>query len=470
MASFTSLGVGSNLPLDTLLNNLTIAEKKRLNPITQQQSDNTARLTAYGTLKSALEKFQTANTALNKADLFKSTTVTSSNEDLKVSTEAGAAPGIYTISVTQLAQAQSLRTDSPTIIASTKDALGDESSDTRTIKITQDGRKEPLEIKLNKDQTSLDEISKAINDADSGISASIVKVKDGDYQLVLTASEGLANKMTISVEGDSKLNDLLAYDSKTNTGNMKELVNAQNAQLNVNGIDIERSSNKITDAPQGVTLDLTKKVTDVRVSVTKRNDKATEAIKGWVDSYNSLIDTFNALTKYKEVDPGAEAQDKNNGALLGDSVVRSIQSGIRAQFANGASDGAFKTLNEIGIKQDGATGKLKIDDDKLKKVLNENTASVRELLVGDGKETGITTKIATDVKGYLADDGIIDSAQDSINATLKKLTKQYLSVSASIDDTVARYTAQFTQLDTMMSKLNNTSTYLSQQFTAMSNS
>ncbi|MDS1715594.1 flagellar filament capping protein FliD [Escherichia coli] len=491
MASFTSLGVGSNLPLDTLLNNLTIAEKKRLNPITQQQSDNTARLTAYGTLKSALEKFQTANTALNKADLFKSTTVTSSNEDLKVSTEAGAAPGIYTISVTQLAQAQSLRTDSPTIIASTKDALGDESSDTRTIKITQDGRKEPLgdessdtrtikitqdgrkeplEIKLNKDQTSLDEISKAINDADSGISASIVKVKDGDYQLVLTASEGLANKMTISVEGDSKLNDLLAYDSKTNTGNMKELVNAQNAQLNVNGIDIERSSNKITDAPQGVTLDLTQKVTDVRVTVTKSNDKATEAIKGWVDSYNSLIDTFNTLTKYKEVDPGAEAQDKNNGALLGDSVVRTIQSGIRAQFANGASDGAFKTLNELGIKQDGTTGKLKIDDDKLKKVLNENTASVRELLVGDGKETGITTKIATEVKGYLADDGIIDSAQDSINATLKKLTKQYLSVSASIDDTVARYTAQFTQLDTMMSKLNNTSTYLSQQFTAMSNS
>ena len=83
------------------------------------------------------------------------------------------------------------------------------------------------------------------------------------------------------------------------------MVNAQNAQLNVNGIDIERSSNKITDAPQGVTLDLTQKVTDVRVTVTKSNDKATEAIKGWVDSYNSLIDTFNTLTKYKEVDPGA---------------------------------------------------------------------------------------------------------------------------------------------------------------------
>lgn len=276
--------------------------------------------------------------------------------------------------------------------------------------------------------------------------------------------------MSISVDGDSKLNDLLSYDSKTGNGKLEQLVSAENAQLTMNGIKIERQSNKITDAPQGVTLELTKEVTDARVTVTKSDEKATEAIKGWVDAYNSLVDTFNTLTKYTEVDPGAETQDKNNGALVGDSVVRTIQTGIRAQFANANSTGAFKTLNEIGISSDGTTGKLKIDDTKLKKALDENTASVRELLVGDGKETGITTKIATEVKGYLADDGVIDSAQDNINATLKKLTKQYLAVSASIEDTVARYTAQFTQLDTMMSKLNNTSTYLSQQFTAMSNS
>ncbi|EIQ75076.1 flagellar hook-associated 2 domain protein [Shigella flexneri 1235-66] len=90
--------------------------------------------------------------------------------------------------------------------------------------------------------------------------------------------------------------------------------------------------------------------------------------------------------------------------------------------------------------------------------------------MGDGKETGITTKIATEVKSYLADDGIIDNAQDNINANLKLLTKQYLTVSNSIDEVVARYKAQFTQLDSMMSKLNSTSTYLGQQFSAMNNS
>ncbi|HGX3840528.1 TPA: flagellar filament capping protein FliD [Escherichia fergusonii] len=467
MASFTSLGVGSNLPLDTLLTNLTTAEKKRLTPITQQQSSNTARLTAFGTLKSSLEKFQTANTALNDAALFKSTTVVSSSTDLTVSTTAGAAAGIYKISVSQLAQAQSIRTTTP--VTDSKAIQGNSNSE-RTLVIKQDGKDKPLEIKLTSEQTSLEGLRDAINNADGGVSASIVKVKDNDYQLVLTSSEtGLENQMSVSVQGDDKLNQFISFNNPDVTGNnVEQIVEAQDAKLSVNGINIERSSNTITDAPQGITLNLTKVVDDVTITVNKSDEKSTSAIKAWVEAYNSLVDTIGSLTKYTAVDPGAEKQDTSNGALLGDSTVRTIQTGIRGKFSASANSGNFQTLSQIGITQDGTTGKLKIDDDKLKKALSEHSVDVQQLLVGDGKETGITTKIAGLVKGYLADDGIIDSAQDSINSTLKKLTKQYLSVSASIDDTIARYQAQFTQLDTMMSKLNNTSTYLTQQFEAMS--
>ncbi|EHG6158085.1 flagellar filament capping protein FliD [Escherichia fergusonii] len=467
MASFTSLGVGSNLPLDTLLTNRTTAEKKRLTPITQQQSSNTARLTAFGTLKSSLEKFQTANTALNDAALFKSTTAVSSSTDLTVSTTAGAAAGIYKISVSQLAQAQSIRTTTP--VTDSKAIQGNSNSE-RTLVIKQDGKDKPLEIKLTSEQTSLEGLRDAINNADGGVSASIVKVKDNDYQLVLTSSEtGLKNQMSVSVQGDEKLNQFISFNNPDVTGNnVEQIVEAQDAKLSVNGINIERSSNTITDAPQGITLNLTKVVDDVTITVNKSDEKSTSAIKAWVEAYNSLVDTIGSLTKYTAVDPGAEKQDTSNGALLGDSTVRTIQTGIRGQFSASANSGNFQTLSQIGITQDGTTGKLKIDDDKLKKALSEHSVDVQQLLVGDGKETGITTKIAGLVKGYLADDGIIDSAQDSINSTLKKLTKQYLSVSASIDDTIARYQAQFTQLDTMMSKLNNTSTYLTQQFEAMS--
>lgn len=469
MASFTSLGVGSNLPLDTLLTNLTTAEKGRLKPITQQQSSFTARLTAFGTLKSSLEKFQTANTALNDATLFKSTTAVSNSTDLTVSTTAGAAAGIYKINVTQLAQAQSIRTTST--VTDSKAAQGNDNAQ-RTLIIKQDGKEKPLEIKLTKDQTSLEGMRDAINNANGGVTASIVKVKDNDYQLVLTSSNtGLTNQMSVSVSGDEKLNQFISFNNPDSpNNNVEQIVEAKDAELTVNGINIVRSSNTVTDAPQGLTLNLTKEVKDVTVTVSNSNEKSTTAIKAWVDAYNSLVDTIGSLTKYTSVDAGAEEQDTSNGALLGDSTVRTIQTGIRGQFSSSANDGKFQTLSQMGITQDGTTGKLKIDDEKLKKALTDNSVDVQQLLVGDGKETGITTKVASLVKGYLADDGIIDSAQDSINATLKKLTKQYLSVSASIDDTIARYQAQFTQLDTMMSKLNNTSSYLSQQFTAMTSS
>ncbi len=469
MASFTSLGVGSNLPLDTLLTNLTTAEKGRLAPITQQQSSFTARLTAFGSLKSSLEKFQAANTALNDATLFKSTTAVSNSTDLTVSTTAGAVAGTYKINVTQLAQAQSIHTT--TKVTDSKTTQGNDNAE-RTLVIKQDGKDKPLEIKLTKEQTSMEGVRDAINNTNGGVSASIVKLKDDDYQLVLTSSEtGLANKMSISVSGDETLNQFISFNNPDVMGNnVEQIVEAKDAELTVNGISIVRSSNSITDAPQGVTLNLTKIVSDVTVTVNKSNDKSTAAIKTWVDAYNSLVDTIGSLTKYTSVDVGAEGQSTSNGALLGDSAVRTIQTSIRSQFSAGTNDGKFQTLSQMGITQDGTTGKLKIDDEKLKKALSDNAVDVQQLLVGDGKETGITTKIASQVKGFLADDGIIDSAQDSINSTLKKLTKQYLAVSSSIDDTIARYQAQFTKLDTMMSKLNNTSTYLSQQFTTMSSS
>ena len=63
-------------------------------------------------------------------------------------------------------------------------------------------------------------------------------------------------------------------------------------------------------------------------------------------------------------------------------------------------------------------------------------------------------------------EGIIKSATDGINSTLKTLDKRYDAMEASIEATMARYKAQFNSLDTMMSKLNNTATYLKQQFSS----
>lgn len=184
MATVSSLGIGSGLDLSTLLDNLTTAEKARLTPITTAQTSYSAKLTAYGTLQSSLQTFADATSALNSADVYASTTATSSNTSaFTATTAAGAASGKYTVNVTQLAQAQVLVSGTATDSSS---ALGETStSGTRTLSITQ-GDGKPVTISLTDAQTSLAGMRDAINGADAGVTASILKVSDGSLTVAIS--------------------------------------------------------------------------------------------------------------------------------------------------------------------------------------------------------------------------------------------------------------------------------------------
>ena len=65
------------------------------------------------------------------------------------------------------------------------------------------------------------------------------------------------------------------------------------------------------------------------------------------------MDTFSSLTKYTAVDAGAESQDSSNGALLGDSTLRTIQTQLKTVAAPILiSSSNYKTLAQIGITSD----------------------------------------------------------------------------------------------------------------------
>ena len=472
MASVSNLGVGSGLKLSDILDSLQTAEKATLKPISTQQSAYTAKLSAYGTLSSALTTFQTANTALNSADLFSSTTATSSGSAFSATTTGGAVAGSYTISVSKLAQAQTLTSG---VQSSNTAVLGDSSAASRTLSIKlADGTSK--DITLTSDQTSLTGMRDAINKAGAGVNASIIKSGDGEYRLSLTAAK-TGEKYAVSsvtVTGDNTLQNIVGFDaSKSDADNPMDLsVAAQDAQLTVNNVAITSSSNTISDALEGITLDL-KDVTTTSsqtLTVAKDTTKVTTALSDFVDAYNTLLDQFNSLTKYTAVDVGADAQDSSNGALVGDSTLRTIQTQLKGLLTNAASSSNYKTLSQIGISSDPTTGELKLDSAALKTALDKDPEGIKEMMVGDGKTTGITTKIATNLSGWLSSTGIIQAAKDGVSKTLNNLTDQYNKMSTRIDNLIARYKAQFTQLDVTMSSLNSTSSYLTQQFDNMSSS
>lgn len=277
--------------------------------------------------------------------------------------------------------------------------------------------------------------------------------------------------MTLSVSGDSALADFLGYGGSENSKGMEESVTAQDAELFVNNVKITNSSNTISNALEDITLNLSDVTTgNQTLTITKDTTKAETAIKDWVTAYNALQDTFSSLTKYTAVDAGAASQSTSNGALLGDSTLRTIQTQLKGNLGNTLSTSAFKTLSQIGITSDPSTGKLKTDDDKLKAALKTDPTGVQEMIVGDGKKTGITTVVGGNLTEWLSKKGIIQAAKDGVSKTLNHLTQQYNAASTRIDSLVTRYKAQFTQLDVLMNSLNSTSSYLTQQFDTSSSS
>lgn len=470
MATISTLGIGSGLDLSTILDNLSTAEKASLTPISNQQSAYTAKLSAYGTLSSALTTFQTANKALNSADLFTATSATSSSSAFSATTSGSTIAGKYSISVTQLAQAQTLTSGVQT---SNTTALGSsDASRTLSIKLADGTSKD---ITLTSDQTSLTGMRDAINGANAGVSASIIKTGDGAYRLSLTASKtGEANAVSsVAVTGDDTLQGIVGFDStKTDADNPLDVsVAAQDAELTVNNVAITSSTNTISDALEGITLNLNDVTSgNQTLTITQDTSKASTAISNFVDAYNTLLDQFTSLTKYTAVDVGSDTQDSSNGALVGDSTLRGIQTQIKSLLTNTASSSTYKTLAQIGITTDPTTGELSLDSDKLKTELTKDPAGVKEMIVGDGKTTGITTKLATNLTSWLSSTGSIQSAKDGVSKTLNNLTEQYNNMNTRINALIARYKTQFTQLDVTMSSLNSTSDYLTQQFDSMTSS
>jgi flagellar hook-associated protein 2 len=467
MAGVSTLGIGSGLKLSDILDSLTTAEKQVLAPVSKQQTAATAKLSAYGTLKTAVQGFQTANAKLQEAGLYTQTTTSSTTSAFSADSSGGAVAGKYSISVTRLAQAQTLTSAAQQDV---KSPVGGAAA-SRTLKILSEEGKE-TRIELTQDQTSLTALRDSINKANAGVSASIIRVSDASYRLSLTATQtGTGHAVKgISVEGDDTLQAFIGFDPAASASGLTQNVAAQNASLTINNVNIESSSNVISDAVEGITL----KLNDVTsgnqtLSVVSDSSKAKTAISDWVNAYNSLQDTMASLTKYTPVDAGKD-QDTKNGALLGDSTLRIIQTQLKGILANGSGSAIYKTLTQAGITSDPTSGKLKLDGDKLTSALSVKPEAIRDIFVGDGKKSGVATGMANSLGAILNSKGALQSATDTISKKLNQLTDQYNRASKNIDATIARYKTQFTNLDMMMSKLNNTSSYLTQQFDNMTKS
>ncbi len=197
---------------------------------------------------------------------------------------------------------------------------------------------------------------------------------------------GLKQSAAGEIVGDAL--DFTAGKSSTLAG--------QDAQVNIDGITYDLSSNKTT--VNGVVYDFKNVTTEgnkVAVSITQDADAIAKKVKSFVDDYNALLtklykwydekpnEKYTPLTESQKSALKDEQVEKweekaKAGLLYHDKTLGSIITELRSAVSEKVEgvNGKYNTIFSLGISTTGLKGQLTFDEDKLKAALAEDPDAV----------------------------------------------------------------------------------------------
>ena len=454
MAGISSPGVGSGLDVNSIVTQLMTLEQRPIGTLNTKEAGFQAKLTAYGSLKGAFSAVQSAAKALTVATTFTSRTVAVSDPTiLSAAADTTATAGSYAVEVTQLAKYHAVRSN--TAYAATTETLN---TGTLAIKV---GVGATVNVTIDSSNNTLAGIRQAINDANAGVTATIVNTGTTN-RLVLTSNTlGSAGTVDVAVTEDGiggPYDHALTDLKSTGLGTiLVETQAADDAQFKINNIAINRSSNTVGDAIGGVTLNLTKLGT-TSVAISKNTGATATAVNGFVKAYNDAVKQLQSASAY-------DAANKRASVLTGDGTARSIGTELRTlvQTAVSGISGGIATLSDIGIALQ-KDGTLVVDSAKLNTALTDPAKDVAALFSSTTTgNTGIAVRFYDALNGIVGSSGLIVSRTTGIAASIKDIGKQRDTLQLRLVQIEKRYRAQFSALDSLVASMNKTSQFLTQQ-------
>ena len=413
----TATGIGSGLDVESLVSQLVLSDVQPVeNRLNSKEATYLAQLTAYGSVKSALAKFQTAAASASAASQYTGKLASTSSSDAVTATaEPSAAVADYAVDVVSLATAQSLASGA---FSATTETLG---TGTLTISLgtvtydsvagsvtgfTQKSGTSAVSVVIDSSNNTLTGVRDALNAAGAGLNASVVNDGSG-YRLVIQSNTtGAENAISISVDdtGDSNSTDnaglsQLAFNESA--ANILQTGSGADAAIKINGLDVTSPSNTVSGAVEGVSFTL-KKITSsaATVAITKDTAKATAGMNGLINGFNQLNAELNSLTAYN-------AAASRSSVLTGDATLRNLASNVRASLnaAVANSGGQYSTLAELGITTNVIDGSLSLNNTKFAAILENDATDVAKVLAAFGTPSNANVEFvsagsATEVGTY----------------------------------------------------------------------
>lgn len=445
MASISSLGVGSNIDLQSMLTKLMAAESVPLTTIGTKISGINNKISVYGSIQSKLDALKSAAETLEFPSRLSAVAASSSNSKaLGVTANSNAALGQYSVEVTQLATAQK---DVSSAFA-TGTTFGDGS-----LSFSVAGDASTHEISIS-DGDSLAQVSAKINAGNFGVTASIISATDGDHLILSSNKTGAGNTFSFTRTGAAASSGTVQIETKNATLS----VEAKNAEMTIDGLTVSSSTNTFSNAINGLTFTALDKGQST-INVSTDSDKITSAVQSFVDAYNAVVSYIKTNSSY-------DATTKTGQALSGDSTARTILSTLnstRTTTPGALSSATLKSLTDLGVSID-SSGLMSLDKTKLTSAISASASDVNTAINAFG------ASFSDSVTNLLSSSGTVTSRVNSLNTLLKRTTDSQETLALRIANIEKRYRAQFTAMDTLINSMTTTSGYLTQQFAAFTKS
>lgn len=454
------LGSYSGIDQSTV-DSLMAVEKQPLIQMAEQKETYESKQNAWRDINTRLDSLMAKVRDLQLSSTYEGKTASSADSET-VSAEAGssAAAGTYEIAVERLAT--SARVIGTKLLAegeTNATELGIEGSLTIA---NADGIFETVVIEATDTLSTLAQKINGLQDS-LGISATVI-----DGRMVLSDDQSGNRSITLS-DSDGTTLAALGLDAS----DPEAVYSAGTTALfSVNGIAIERDSNSVSDAVEGLTLTLgseTASGESVKVDVNQDTQTTIDRVEAFIEQYNSTL----AFLQEKS-DAGDPETAGSAGALAGDPTLQRIISTLRTTVGGSLSglDSDYTDASQLGVTTVDRYGQLQLNATTLTEALAEDPESVKNFfhdLDGDGTEIGLSARLETYLNSLLAaGTGIVEVREEGLGRSLETLGDRIEAFNDRMERREAYYIRMFTRLDVALQQAESQMSWLSSQLASLS--
>jgi flagellar hook-associated protein 2 len=415
-------GKTSGIDVKTVVGELMQLERQPEVQLQNQQANIKEQVSALNNISTQLTALYTSVNTLK--DIFgafsQNSTGSSDSAIVSAAADRTAAAGTHTVVVSKLATSSSSYSgyvSSGTSLAGTQLVINYGSDPDKPVATDT--------INIPAADTTLQQAAGYINGGSFGVTASVMTDSHGSRLVLVSKTSGADGNLTVSSS---------AASFTTSAG--------VDAQLTVDGVPVNSSTNTVTGVISGVTLSLGSADPNSSVLISVQPDLATasQAVQDFVDGYNAVMGSINS--QYTMGSSG------NEGVLAGDSMLRTLQSSLLSMIGGTVSGvGQYVNLQSMGIEMQN-DGTLDISSTKFSEALSNKYADVQKFFQSTSGWGQMAGKRMLQLMDPML--GPVGADINGLKQTTQSLTRQINDFETRMSSVQAQLTTQYSALSALL--------------------